>query len=271
MRETRRGKHGARRRGAVSALFAGLSWWQVVLVVVPLTLAGVGGFALRSTFASSPSSSSAQAAAAAAAKRTSSCTFTGSAKPAIPLPSRPAGVDPVTVPAHSGSTSAHAIEVSFRSASGDSVGDGQSADYTGADVDFSGIGGSVRISAGPWLIELGSQHGEKLVCGTYPGASRESFGATPDMDISGNGAGCNRDTGTFTIYQVAYTPKSNVITRLNATFSQICDASTGPLIGLIRYNATSRPRSRACRPAPSRSPLPRTPAPPRRIPTSSLC
>jgi hypothetical protein len=142
------------------------------------------------------------------------------------------------VPAHSGTTSAHADEVSFRSASGDSVGEGQSADYTGADVDFSGIGGSVRIGVGPWLIELGSQHDEKFACGTYPGATRDSLGATPDIDITGNGRGCDTDTGTFTIYQVAYTRKS-VITRLNATFSQTCDASTGPLVGLIRYNATT--------------------------------
>ena len=66
--------------------------------------------------------------------------------------------------------------------------------------------------------------------GTIPGAG-------PSMDIEGDGRGCDSTRGSFTIYQIASGP-DGAITQLNATFSQTCDNSAGPLVGLIRYNAT---------------------------------
>jgi hypothetical protein len=127
----------------------------------------------------------------------------------------------------------------FRSGNGDNIGDSQSADYTGAEIDFSGTLGEVRIAAGPYLIELEPPHGENFVCGTYAGATQYNLGATPDISITGGSRGCNNDNGTFTIYQIAST-RRGALTRLNATFSQKCEWTTAPpLVGFIRFNATT--------------------------------
>jgi hypothetical protein len=164
--------------------------------------------------------------------------------PAVAQPVRPTlppGVQPVSAPVNSGTTSAHATEVVVRSSSGEDIGEGQSGDYVGAQVDFSGTVGEVLLAAGPYRIELEST-GSNFACGTYVGATefddtRHVPGMTPVMTITGDGTGCT-DNGTFTIYQMAAN-KKGILTQLNATFSHTCDSSPAPLVGVIRYNATT--------------------------------
>jgi hypothetical protein len=167
----------------------------------------------------------------AATQRPTSCTSAGPATSAAPAQTRPAGVDPVTVPAHSGVTSAHADEISFR------VSRGESVDYAGAAVRFFTSDDSVRVTAGQWLIELGLKPGEAFTCGTYHATPSGGFGGTARLLIFGQGSGCSGEASTLTIYQVATGP-DGAVTRLNATFNQICDNSAGRMVGLIRYDAT---------------------------------
>jgi hypothetical protein len=278
-------------------LIKGLSWWQAVLVLLPLTLMtfmggavggligavaalacaalarcgwntvltavsmvcvsalAFGGYFSIAALLLSPAALSQAAANAhqfwscAIADRSGSAaapltTPAAPAPPAVVQPVRPAlppGVQPVSAPVSSGTTSAHATEVVVRSSSGEDIGGGQSGDYVGTQVDFSGTVGEVLLAAGPYRIELGST-GSNFACGTYAGATefddaRHIPGRTPVMTVTGDGTGCT-DNGTFTIYQMAAN-KNGVLTRLNATFSHTCDSSPAPLVGVIRYNATT--------------------------------
>jgi hypothetical protein len=158
-----------------------------------------------------------------------------------PVPSLPSSAQPVTPPPHSGTTSAHPDELSWRSAPGDSVGRGRPADYTGSSVRVAGSLGRVQVEAemgtARWILQLTAPDGQQLTPGTYPDATGTIPGAGPSIDISGDGSGCDITRGSFTIYQIASGP-DGTLTQLNATFSQTCDNSAGPLVGLIRYNAT---------------------------------
>ena len=159
---------------------------------------------------------------------------------ATPVPATPSSAQPATDPPNSGTTSANADEFSFISASGDYIGGGTPADYTGSNVVVSGTQGWVEADAGDWTLNLSAPAGGLLVPGTYSGATRYPFnsGSAPGISVYGDGRGCNNDYGTFTIYQIA-SNSSGAITQLNATFSQTCEQTTNPpLVGFIRYNAT---------------------------------
>ncbi len=158
------------------------------------------------------------------------------------VPTLTSSAQPITDPADSGSTAADAgNEFSFLSATGDSIGAGSPADYTGSSVTASGTLGNVTVSAGPWELNLAAPADEQLVPGTYVGATRYPYntGGAPGITVSGDGRACNNDYGTFTIYQIA-SDSTGALTQLNATYSQTCESLTAPpLVGFIRYNATT--------------------------------
>jgi hypothetical protein len=154
-----------------------------------------------------------------------------------PVPGLPSRARPVTPPPHSGTTSAHPDELSWLSAPGDYVGGGRPVDYTGSSVRVGGSLGSVEVETAGWALQLTAPDGQQLTPGTYPDATGAIPGAGPGIDIDGDGRGCDITRGSFTIYQIASGP-DGALTQLNATFSQTCDNSPGPLAGLIRYNAT---------------------------------
>ena len=168
-----------------------------------------------------------------------------------PVPSLPSSARPVTPPPHSGTTSAHPDELSWLSAPGDYIGGGRPADYTGSSVRVGGSLGTVEVgNAGwTWILQLTAPDGQQLKPGTYPDATGAIPGSGPGIDISGDGRGCDVTRGSFTIYQIASRPHGG-LKQLNATFTQTCDNSTGPLVGFIRYNATIP------------TPIPVLPAPP---------
>lgn len=141
------------------------------------------------------------------------------------------------------------------SAPGDFVG-GQSADYTGSAVRVGGSLSAVTVEAAGWILDLSAHTGEQLAPGTYPDAGRGSFRTGPGISVSGNAHGCDHDYGTFTIYQIA-SDSTGAITRLNATFSQRCEWTTAPpLVGFVRYNATSATPVPTLPPSPGTQPTP---------------
>ena len=156
-----------------------------------------------------------------------------------PVPSLPSSAQPVTPPPHSGTTSAYPDQLSWLSAPGDDIGGGRPVHYTGSSVraGVSGSLGRIEVNIAGWIVQLTAPDGEQLTTGTYPDATGTIPGAGPVIDIFGNGRGCDVTHGSFTIYQIASAP-DGALTQLNATFSQTCDNSAGPLVGLIRYNAT---------------------------------
>lgn len=94
------------------------------------------------------------------------------------------------------------------------------------------------VTAGPWRLEIESGSAARFLCGTFTGAAGNRPADNPYIPMSGNGAACDNTSGSFTIYQIAF-DKRGKITRLNMTFNQTCDVSSGPMVGLVRYNATT--------------------------------
>jgi hypothetical protein len=167
----------------------------------------------------------------AATQQPTSCTSAGRATSVTPAQTLPAGVDRVTLPVHSGVTSAHADEVSFRITRSASV------DYVGPAVRVLGRDDTVQVTAGQWRIYFDPRPDEAFTCGTYHGALSGDSRGTVRLLIFGPASGGCTEASTVTIYQFATGP-DGALTRLNATFNQTCNNSAGRIVGLIRYNAT---------------------------------
>jgi hypothetical protein len=114
-----------------------------------------------------------------------------------------------------------ATEFYFASAAGDYIGAGATVDYADPTVSLSS--GSISVSVGGWQASLGVPSGQTFATGTY----------SSGVSIFGNGRGCNNYYGSFTVYEAT-------ATSFNATFTQTCESATAaPLVGFIRYNATT--------------------------------
>ena len=77
---------------------------------------------------------------------------------------------------------------------------------------------------------------QPLQVGVYKNAKRAPFSAPlPGVEFSGNGSGCNRISGEFRVFDIAY-DASGALEKIVADFSQSCE-TTGPLLrGSISYN-----------------------------------
>jgi hypothetical protein len=93
-----------------------------------------------------------------------------------------------------------------------------------------------------WTLVFSAPSNALLAAGTYSGAARYPFqlSSQPGLSITGDGRGCNTDSGSFTINQVTYDGSGHVLT-FYADFTQVCDNDTGSLTGSIRYNAPPPP------------------------------
>lgn len=130
---------------------------------------------------------------------------------------------------------------------GDWVGAGQQLLFTPANATVSGGGspGYVTISAitpgyGHWFYaDLAAPPGQNLQPGTYLNATRAAFRAagSPGIDVSGDGRGCNNDTGQFTIHEISFTPAGQLDT-FSATFEQHCEGGVPALFGELRLKST---------------------------------
>lgn len=90
-----------------------------------------------------------------------------------------------------------------------------------------------------WTLNLAGALGAPLDVGAFEEAARASFrGASPGLDFSGNGRGCNKILGRFSVLEADF---SNLATpHFAANFEQWCDGG-GPLLGEIRVNSTVPP------------------------------
>ena len=127
------------------------------------------------------------------------------------------------------------------SAPGNKIDGGHTIQWGGPALTVSGTASGVQISAEGWAIELDPAHGGALGCGTYPDAAESRLGTTPYLSVSIDSIDCGAAEGTFTIHQIAFTPRG-AIGLLNADFSQRCTANSAPLVGYVRYGATAPTR-----------------------------
>ena len=90
-------------------------------------------------------------------------------------------------------------------------------------------------------LRLRAPPGQTLAPGAYEMAARAPFaGASPGVDFSGDGRGCNTILGRFAILELERT--GSTITRLAVNFEQRCEVGGPPLYGEYRLNST-RPLS----------------------------
>ncbi len=133
----------------------------------------------------------------------------------------------------------------YTSEPGDYIGAGSKGFYTAADSKISMQGTAayltVAIDSGDdrWNVELAAPKGEMLHPGKYYNAERAAFrtGRAPGLDVYGNGRGCKRVWGSFSIRQIA-TDSTGKVTMLEATFVQHCGSATAPALkGTVKFNA----------------------------------
>jgi len=115
---------------------------------------------------------------------------------------------------------------------GDFIGAGGSYSYEAATLDL-GVtqGGEATVSVrdGGFSVGLGAPGGRPLSEGTYNGAVRFPDASQPKIDVSGEGRGCNKTFGDFTVLEVAYGPHG-YLQSLHASFEQHCEEPTAPAL-----------------------------------------
>lgn len=136
--------------------------------------------------------------------------------------------------------SAGATSLRLNSEPGDYVGGGQQLFLTRSNGTFTGthnFSNFVNITfGGPehnFSLNFAAPQGQVLTVGTYEGARRSPSLTAPQMDVWGDGRGCNVQAGRFEVKQASY---GNPF-KFWATFEQHCEGAAPALFGEIRYNA----------------------------------
>jgi hypothetical protein len=126
---------------------------------------------------------------------------------------------------------------------GDYVGGGKTLLYTSADtlfkVNSSGAALSISLTGNQWWSGnfVGPNTLAKLQPGYYGNLTRWPFHdpAKGGLDWSGDGRGCNTETGWFVVDSVTYT--GTTLTAIDLRFEQHCEGGAAALHGRIRWNA----------------------------------
>jgi hypothetical protein len=137
--------------------------------------------------------------------------------------------------------------LTLNSQPGDYIGQGITQTLTPADGTFSISNSSDAVSISfhtPtysqfWYLDFGSASTVKVGRGEYDGAQRTPFRSPtrPGIDVSGDGRGCNTDTGRFLVSDFALNT-DGTIARLAIDFEQHCEGATPALYGSFRYNSS---------------------------------
>ena len=89
-----------------------------------------------------------------------------------------------------------------------------------------------------WYFSLQAPTGAELRPGTYENALRWPFqGASPGLDFSGDGRGCNTLTGRFIIHDIAF-DVAGQLQRIAVDFEQHCEGGMAALYGEFNYNSS---------------------------------
>lgn len=137
----------------------------------------------------------------------------------------------------------------YESEEGDYIGGGQTRTYTEDDGIFVASGHynytGVRVyfdhataAATWWDINCHAPNAQELTPGFYPSATRYPFQApaSPGLDFSGSGRGCNTLTGEFTVHDVVF-DYFGVPRRFSASLEQHCEGMDPALYATIDYQS----------------------------------
>jgi hypothetical protein len=139
--------------------------------------------------------------------------------------------------------------VTMTSDPGDWVGQGASYSFSTSSGNLffarsSQFGSDILVTVRPdpvgttsWSLEFAAPAGQQLVPGTYTGAQRVSWRdrGAPGLDVNGDGRGCSRVTGSFTVLDAVYEP-SGYVDSFHAVFEQHCEGLAPALRGEVRVN-----------------------------------
>jgi hypothetical protein len=126
------------------------------------------------------------------------------------------------------------------SSKGDYIGQGKAYAYPGDALAVRRNDRGVNISVGGpfgWRISFGAPHGRFLEVGQYLDAKRYPFsGASPGIEFTGEGRGCNQISGEFVVWELEF--KGNEVAKLAIDFIQRCETKMPPLYGRLRYQSS---------------------------------
>jgi hypothetical protein len=151
---------------------------------------------------------------------------------------------------------------------GDWVGAGQTYRYSPADATIGAWGNrrfvrfSIDAANGDWWHgEFAAPEGDILVPGETFTARRYPFnGPGAGIDVSGNGRGCNRILGTFTVTTAAFTPEGE-LKHFGVRFEQHCEEGVPAMRGLFEFRVPREEPAPTEEPAPPASVAPAVPQP----------
>ena len=152
----------------------------------------------------------------------------------------------VSLCSYAASASTATTYLYLNSQPGDYIGQGITQTLTPSEGTFSVSNGlnTVNVSfhtpdfSQSWYLNFGSPLSVKFGKSQYVGAQRTPFrGPTrPGIDVSGDGRGCNTDTGQFLVSDFGLAPDGTVA-RLAIDFEQHCEGAAPALYGSLRYNS----------------------------------
>jgi hypothetical protein len=131
------------------------------------------------------------------------------------------------------------------SESGDYIGGGQNRVYHPGNAKLSVSGNASYLTVGvsggqfgdSFSLDFAAPPGQALAPGVYDRAQRAPFreATRPGIDISGDGRGCNEDSGRFEVKDIATAPDGS-IQRLWIVYEQHCEGGVPALFGEVRLN-----------------------------------
>ena len=125
---------------------------------------------------------------------------------------------------------------------GDYIGAGAPQEFDASNATFGGSlsasGLSLDVSGGTsgsdYWFDIAPAPGDTFALGYFPGAQRTPFRTSghPGLDISGDGRGCNEDSGAFEVRDLAFS--GSTITRLDLLYEQHCEGGVPALFGQVQ-------------------------------------
>ncbi len=140
-----------------------------------------------------------------------------------------------------GAVPATGTAVYAESASGDYIGQGRTYLYTNANaiLTVSPSGSRVRVIVNGdegWDATFAQPSSSATIqTGVWDNLGRYPF-HVPGLAFGGEGRGCNELVGRFAVDEVSYA--AGVLQTLTLRFEQLCQGSSAPLLGFIRYDAS---------------------------------
>jgi hypothetical protein len=148
--------------------------------------------------------------------------------------------------AASGATSGTAQTILvLNSQRGDYIGGGVFQTYKPANGTFSvqsstgNINASFNSSGHFWWLDFGTANGQAFAPGLYESAQRDAFRSAtkPGLDVSGDGRGCDGDSGRFLVSEYVV-DAGGVVKKLAIDFEQHCGGASPALYGSLRYHSS---------------------------------